>query len=89
MELLYLTASANSNKKYTFIFHIPFWEKFAPSKYKYLSLAKHNYYKKRKQPRLKIKKFEDNLKLMMDISDQKLEVGVNKYLKNVYKLYKK
>ena len=36
-----------------------------------------------------VKKFEDNLKLMMDISEQKLEVGVDKYLKNVYKLHKK
>lgn len=78
------------NQKIVLLFSIiPFWEKFAPSKYKYVSLAKHNYYKKRKQPRLKIKKFEDNLKLMMDISELKFEVGVNKYLKNVYKLQKK
>ncbi len=65
---------------------LPFWEKLAPPKYKHVSWSKYKYYKKRKQPRLDINQFRKNIKSMVEISNENLNIEVKTYLKNVYKL---
>ncbi len=68
---------------------LPFWDKIAPSKYRHISWKKFQYYKKRKQPRLEIQKFKKNLESINKITKKNLNIGVRKYLEDVYELYKK
>tara|TARA_Y100000589_G_C27147627_1_gene627538 strand:- start:24 stop:1454 length:1431 start_codon:yes stop_codon:yes gene_type:complete len=67
----------------------PLWDRFAPSKYSHISWKTFRYYKKRKQPKLEFNQFKENLETINKISQQNLEIGIKKYLKDVYKLYKK
>ncbi len=68
---------------------LPFWDKIAPAKYQHVSWSTHNYYKKRKQPKLPVEKFKLNLQSMLEISGEKLNIVVKTYLKDVYRLTKK
>lgn len=65
---------------------IPFWNKFAPKRFRHLSLKSFFYYKKRKQPKIEIDEFLKRINFLKKFSSFNKKINIEIYRKNVFTL---
>lgn len=65
---------------------MPFWNKFAPKRFRHLSLKSFFYYKKRKQPKINIDDFVKRINILKKFASFNKKMNVKIYSKSVFTL---